>query len=541
MTFTPVIVGTGLTGFAYLQRTGAAQQTTLQNTEQNKRESAQLAEKLPSIQSSEDLMDDRMMLRIALGAFGLDEDINNRAFIKQVLDSDMGDDTSFANRLSDKRYASLARAFGFNTEAGSQVPGTQEASELAQRLESVTSVSDLMGDRGLLRAVLTSYGLPESDADNTYFLEQVFSSDPSDTTSFANSLSDTRYAAMAADLDFTNRGTGDGLLGFVAQAKALSALPQTAEEFLSNRELVTSAVGLFGLDTLVPSDEFLTNVLNSDLEDANSFANTQSDDMWATFAGAFGFGDKLARPGSFAAENTDFERLVADLESKTTPFSEASDVLSLPSTLLAVTNFFDLPNDENGFNRMRLVLESDPSSPTSTLNLMSDPRYKLAFEAIDFRPVQEGWRPAPGFADALMENYLERQFEIRIGEVDPNMRLALGFEREMSELLQNAASNNARWFGIMASEPLRQVFEGALSLPDSFGALDLDRQLVDFTARAEAQFGTSDVAELASKENVDAIVQRFLSSVTFESQNLAATSSSASVLLSSIQAGFNQF
>ncbi|MGX9354549.1 DUF1217 domain-containing protein [Roseobacteraceae bacterium S113] len=140
-----------------------------------------------------------------------------------------------------------------------------------------------------------------------------------------------------------------------------------------------------------------------------------------------------------------------------------------------------------------------------------------------------------------MESYLERQFEIRVGEVDTDMRLALGFEREMGDLLNNAQTNNARWFGVMASEPLRQVFEAALDLPDSFGTLDLDRQLGEFKARAEQRLGTSDLEELASPENIDIIRQRFLGAVTIAGGQQNFPTSGASAILTTIQTSLGQF
>lgn len=58
-------------------------------------------------------MGDFRLLRVALGAFGLDDDIGNKYFIKTVLEEGTTDDDALANKLSDKRYLALSRAFGF--------------------------------------------------------------------------------------------------------------------------------------------------------------------------------------------------------------------------------------------------------------------------------------------------------------------------------------------------------------------------------------------------------------------------------------------
>ena len=58
--------------------------------------------------------------------------------------------------------------------------------------------------------------------------------------------------------------------------------------------------------------------------------------------------------------------------------------------------------------------------------------------------------------------------------------------------------------------PLREVFQTALGLPDSFAALDLDRQLADFRDRAQATFGTESVADFADPEMRQKLIDRFL-------------------------------
>ncbi|HHS94843.1 MAG TPA: DUF1217 domain-containing protein [Rhodobacterales bacterium] len=54
------------------------------------------------------------MLKVALGAFGLDDDLPNKAFIRKVLAEGSLASNSFANRMVDKRYLALTEAFGFD-------------------------------------------------------------------------------------------------------------------------------------------------------------------------------------------------------------------------------------------------------------------------------------------------------------------------------------------------------------------------------------------------------------------------------------------
>lgn len=74
-------------------------------------------EQMPKASDADALVADYRLLKVALESVGLESDINNRFFIRKVLESDPDDPKSLANRLSDKRYVQLSRSFGFGTAA----------------------------------------------------------------------------------------------------------------------------------------------------------------------------------------------------------------------------------------------------------------------------------------------------------------------------------------------------------------------------------------------------------------------------------------
>lgn len=115
MSVQPVLVGTGLAGWIFLRRTQATQQDVFQRSPELQRDAAYFRERIAGARTAAELVSDTRLLRVALGAFGLEADVPNRAFIRKVLESDPSDSRSFANRLSDKRYLEFARAF---SEAG---------------------------------------------------------------------------------------------------------------------------------------------------------------------------------------------------------------------------------------------------------------------------------------------------------------------------------------------------------------------------------------------------------------------------------------
>ena len=113
MTFQPIIPVGGIVGWQILQRTEESQRETYAASGQTKRDLDYFREKIGDIKTPEQLVGDFRLLRVALGAFGLDDDIGNKYFIKTVLEEGTTDDDALANKLSDKRDLALSNAFGF--------------------------------------------------------------------------------------------------------------------------------------------------------------------------------------------------------------------------------------------------------------------------------------------------------------------------------------------------------------------------------------------------------------------------------------------
>jgi len=122
MSFQPIIPLDGYVGWRFLQRTLPAQTTAHANTPLAQRDEAYTRENIAAVTSAKDLVSDRRLLRVTLTAFGLADDLPNRAFIEKVLDSSTTEQGSMVSRLTDKRYFKLAQAFGF---ADGAVPRNQ--------------------------------------------------------------------------------------------------------------------------------------------------------------------------------------------------------------------------------------------------------------------------------------------------------------------------------------------------------------------------------------------------------------------------------
>lgn len=115
MTFQPLVPFSGYSGWLFLNRTSDLQKEAFVESPSVDRVTENFRSKISTITTAEDLVNDRELLGVALGAFGLDDDINNKFFIQKVLEEGTSDPEALANRLADSRYADLSSTFGFGT------------------------------------------------------------------------------------------------------------------------------------------------------------------------------------------------------------------------------------------------------------------------------------------------------------------------------------------------------------------------------------------------------------------------------------------
>jgi hypothetical protein len=129
VTYTPAIPLGGYAGWTFLKRTYDTQSKAFQASTELKRDEDYFRAKIGGVNTAEQLVSDRRLLKVALGAYGLDGDINNRYFIRKVLEDGTLKEGALSNRLADKQYRALSAGFGFGDFS---VPRTQ-LSDFADR------------------------------------------------------------------------------------------------------------------------------------------------------------------------------------------------------------------------------------------------------------------------------------------------------------------------------------------------------------------------------------------------------------------------
>jgi len=188
----------------------------------------------------------------------------------------------------------------------------------------------------------------------------------------------------------------------------------------------------------------------------------------------------------------------------------AEDLVKDRRLLGVALGAFGLGADINNRFFIRKVLEDGTLKDGALANRLSDKSYEKLSAAFGFGDFRVANTQLSGFADKILKDYKARAFETAVGAQNGDLRLAMNTTRELSALAARPISEDAKWFSVMGSAPLRQVFEKALGLPRSLGALDLDTQLSTFREKASRVFGADTVSQFTDPARTETLVRQFL-------------------------------
>lgn len=158
---------------------------------------------------------------------------------------------------------------------------------------------------------------------------------------------------------------------------------------------------------------------------------------------------------------------------------------------------------------VRRVLEEGVLDPKALANRLADPAWKKLARTLGYGDFG-GFLGLESVRQDLAERFRLRQFERAVGDADVNLRLALNFKREITEIAVSSGTGRAAWLKLLGSQPLRRVVEGAFGLPAGFAGLEIDRQVGVLEERTQRLFGGATPTVFTSAENVDAVLRRFL-------------------------------
>ena len=209
-------------------------------------------------------------------------------------------------------------------------------------------------------------------------------------------------------------------------------------------------------------------------------------------------------------ESAALQRDEAYFREKIGGIATAEDLVADRRLLSVALDAFGLGDDIDNKYFIRKVLEDGTLDADALANKLADKRYLEFSKAFGFGDFDVPRTRLSDFADVILASYETRQFEQAVGAQSEEMRLGLNAERELAKLSGRNISNDAKWFSVMGSAPMRQVFQTALGLPPSFAAIDLDQQLGTLKDRAERVFGSSDIAQFSDPQKVEDLVRLYL-------------------------------
>lgn len=214
--------------------------------------------------------------------------------------------------------------------------------------------------------------------------------------------------------------------------------------------------------------------------------------------------------------------------------SSAADLVADRRLLQVALGAFGLQDDIDNRYFVRKILEDGTSSDDALANRLTDQRYRDLSDAFGFGP---GQSPNTGDASAmtdLTERFRVQMFEAAVGEQDNDMRVALYAQRELAELAVDEVSEETKWYTLMSLPPLRSMFETALSLPSSFGQLDIEKQMEILRDKTARILGDNTVSQFSDPQKLAEFTDRFL--VQAQIRNVSQAASPQAVALSLLQA-----
>lgn len=213
---------------------------------------------------------------------------------------------------------------------------------------------------------------------------------------------------------------------------------------------------------------------------------------------------------ALAAEAPATRRETEYFRARIAQVTSAGDLVADRTLLKVALGAFGLDADLPNRAFLQKVLDGASSDSAALANRLADKRYLEFSRAFGFAEPGGPYSRLGAFADRIVKAYETRQFEIAVGEQDESLRLAMSADRELARMAQFPTSPDAMWFTVMGNPPLRQVFETALGLPKSFGALDIDRQLETFRDKADRALGNGEVAQFADPARREDLIRLYL-------------------------------
>ncbi|MGP9789911.1 DUF1217 domain-containing protein [Roseinatronobacter sp. NSM] len=209
--------------------------------------------------------------------------------------------------------------------------------------------------------------------------------------------------------------------------------------------------------------------------------------------------------------------------------TSSEDLVKESRSFRVILSAYGLEDDINNRAFIRKIIDDGVEDRKALANRLTDKRYKAMAQDLQFLAPGAKLDPPADLKDRIVTQFQTRGFERAVGEQNQDMRMAMALQRELPDLVQGFASENAQWFAVLGNTPLRKVMETALGLPKEFGALDVDQQVTRLKSAVSRRFNVANLQELSQAENMDKLVKRYL--VMSQIKEMQTSMSPASIAL----------
>lgn len=210
------------------------------------------------------------------------------------------------------------------------------------------------------------------------------------------------------------------------------------------------------------------------------------------------------------AESQPVVRATDNFRDKISTIKTAQDLVQNRELLSVALGAFGLDDDIDNKFFIQKILQDGTVAPDSIANRLADKSYAALSSAFGFGDPGGPFTNLSNFADRIIAKYEKKQFERAVGDQSTDMRLALSIKEGLNDITDQSKGENARWFSVMGSTPMRTIFETALGLPTSMAQIDLDKQLSNFRDRAERVFGVNKVSDFQEPQMQEKLLRMYL-------------------------------
>lgn len=375
------------------------------------RNAAYYRDNIGKVKTVDDLLKNDRLYQYAMKAYGLEDMTYAKAFMRKVLESDLSDANSYANKLVDKRYREFAAAFTFGGSEAAIAQSENQTDEMiglykataTRQVEaidedtryynlmigSVTDVDQLLNDDRLRTYVFAAFGIDDSQWSRET-IKGVLCSDPTDPSSYVNTVWVSRVDDLGHRIDQAQADSVD------ASAKISNYMAQLAQP----------GADMDDLRAKITMERARLSKSNADIVSYNDAISMIS--RYVDLAAGFEFSpDGTLPPGTPAQIDANREvtnegfvlskgavYLAADEENQAMAISQFR---SLIYRMESVEQFVSTPNVYNfalkavgldpgkvSVATIKAVLKSDAADPKSYVYTLKDDRYVQLARALNF-------------------------------------------------------------------------------------------------------------------------------------------------------------